>query len=97
MSRQTFADILSLIARLRAPPSPAGAARVQMGGDERRGVPRWRFDRLPGTQSLISPCSGRLSERSWPYDCRNTRRMTVQLGFVLLSLCVRAVVFRQEW
>jgi hypothetical protein len=48
---------------------------------------------LQGTQSRISPCSGRLSERSWPYDCGNIRRMTVQLGFALLSPCVRAVVF----
>jgi len=83
-----FADIPSLIARLRAPPSPAGAAWGQIRGDERRRVPRcsqnrafstsalsgWRFDRVPDTQSRISPCSVRLSERSWPHDCRNIRR-----------------------
>jgi hypothetical protein len=37
----------------------------------------WRFDRLPATQSRVSPCSGHLSERSWPYDCRKIQRMTV--------------------
>ena len=107
MSRQMFADTLSPIARLRAPPSPAGAAlgvRCEATREEvclyaaktARSVPQlssWRFDRLPGTESLISPCSGRLSERSWSHDCRNIRRMSVQLGFALLSPCVRAVVF----
>ena len=65
-----------------------------MRGNERRGVSRWRFDRLPGTQSRVLPCSGHLPERSWPYDWRKIRRMTGQLGFALLLPRVRAVVFR---
>jgi DNA-binding winged helix-turn-helix (wHTH) protein len=40
VSRQMFADIMSLIARLRAPPAPAREARGQMcEGDDGRGAP----------------------------------------------------------
>jgi hypothetical protein len=42
VSRQMFADILSLIARLRAPPAPASGARgVSVASDAGRGMPRY--------------------------------------------------------
>ena len=98
MSQQMFADIPSLIARLRAPVSPAGAARGRRS--RRRGEEAF----LDGgsiacraRKAVSCLASGHPSERSWRYDCRKIQRMTVQLGFAVLSPRVRAVVFRQGW
>ena len=86
-----FVDRPSLIARLRASPCRQARRGGQIRGDERRCLPRysrncafstsalsgWRFHRLPGTQSRISPCSVGPIGKILPHDCRNIRRMSV--------------------